>query len=150
LISENFARAKDLHPGQSLELPTPSGPVSFVIRAVVVDYSDEQGWAYIDKKFYAQYWHDDRIDMLKLFVGSTDGTPASTEAAERVADEVRKRLGTTDDGLFVVTASVWKDEVRRAISDALAVADASQLVAFIVAVLGVIGTMLAAVIDRTR
>ena len=130
----------------------------------MVDYSDEHGWLLMDRKWLHEYWQDERIDNVKLFVdagasrlvdGAT-GKSASVASAEAVAQEARRRLssaGTTggsDDGLFVATSATVKAEVRDAIDQTFKITDASQLIAFMVAVLGVIGTMLAAVIDRTR
>ncbi|MEO7096661.1 MAG: ABC transporter permease, partial [Polyangiales bacterium] len=157
LLAENFARAFSLHPGMTLDLPTPSGSKTFVIRAVVVDYSDEQGWAMIDQRWYREYWGDDRVDVIKLYLPlGSDGAPATLAEAERVAEEVRRRLATSaegaaaDDALYVITSAALKDEIRHTIDDTFAIGDASQLIAFVVAILGVVGTMLAAVLDRTR
>jgi len=153
-ISENLARPFDLHPGMSIALPTPTGEHSFKIRAVVVDYSDEHGWMLMDRMWVKQYWKDDRIDNVKLFVssGGPVGEAAPIAEAERVAEEIRRRLsaGGAGDGLFVATSSRVKAEVREAIDQTFKITDSSQLIAFIVSLLGVIGTMLAAVIDRTR
>jgi putative ABC transport system permease protein len=156
-ISENLARAFDLHPGGSIALPTPTGERWFKIRAVVVDYSDERGWMLMDRMWVKSYWYDDRIDNIKLFLagGGAPGEPAPIAEAERVAEEVRRRLSSSGgdgagDGLFVATSARVKAEVRDAIDQTFKITDSSQLIAFIVSLLGVIGTMLAAVIDRTR
>jgi putative ABC transport system permease protein len=146
LISENLAYKSGLRAGDTLELPSPTGPHRVRIVAVVVDYSSDQGWVMLDRRWAADWWRDDRVEAMHLYL-------RRGASPERVAAAVRARLAPTADGeggLFVVTQAAFKEEVRRVIHQTFGIAGASEAVALAVAVLGVIGAMLASVIDRTR
>ena len=75
------------------------------------------------------------------------------ENVDAVASRVRAALAAAtgdDGGLFVTTARVFKEEIRHVIRQTFAISKASEVVALVVAVFGVVGTMLAGVLARTR
>jgi putative ABC transport system permease protein len=142
LISENLSVRANLHPGDKYLVGTPTGPHELEVYAVVVDYSSDQGWMMIDRKWYSEYWQDELIDSVDLVFEPG----ADTENAMNV---VRGRLGDTQD-LFVSRQETLRAEVQRSVSSVFAYAKAPELITLLVAIMGVIGTMLAAVIDRIR
>ncbi|MCC7384878.1 MAG: ABC transporter permease [Deltaproteobacteria bacterium] len=142
LIGEATARGLRLRPGDHLALDTPTGAQEVEVIAVIVDYSSVQGTMMIDRRWYQSWFHDTRIDTIDLFLGS-DASP------DLVAAEVRRRLGG-DASLYVVSAAELRHEFRAALGEALAIFHAVDLVAMWVALLGVIGSMLAAILGRTR
>jgi putative ABC transport system permease protein len=142
LISENLAHFSGLEVGEKLELATPSGPKSFEVYAVVVDYSSDQGWLLMDRKWYAEYWQDEPIDAVDVYFGKDADK-------NQLAELLRSRLGE-GASIFVTTHDAMREELRGLASSLFAYAKAPELITLIVAIMGVIGTMLAAVIDRIR
>lgn len=142
LISENLAHFSGLDVGSQITLATPSGRRPFEVHAVVVDYSSDQGWLLIDRKWYAQYWNDEPIDALDVYL-------AEGADKERVAEQMRARLGESAN-IFVTSHETIRDELRSLAQSLFAYAKAPELITLVVAIMGVIGTMLAAVIDRVR
>jgi putative ABC transport system permease protein len=142
VISENTARKLRLRAGDELPIETPTGTHSFHIEAVVVDYSSDQGSALMHRKWYVEYWNDEMIDTVDLLLEDGASLP-------EVEKEVRNRLGRGSE-LFVVSARELRVEIKRILVDSLRIFRSTELIALLVALLGVIGTMLAAVIDRTR
>ncbi len=142
MLSENAARKLGKKVGDALTLETPEGPVSFEVIAVIMDYASDLGSAVIDRRWYVQYWDDELVDAIDFVL-------ERPEALESVRAEIRRRLGR-GSMLFVVSAAELRQEISRVLEDSLAVFRSSELISLLVAVLGVIGTMLAAVIDRTR
>lgn len=141
LISENFAWKTGLGPGDFVELSSPTGPHKFKVVAVVVDYSNDQGWMVIDRKWSLEYWQDPRVELLHVYLKpGVDPLVAS--------DKIRGALGNA--GVFVTTNAALKAEIRKVIEQTFGIASAAESIALIVAVLGVIGTMIATVIDRRR
>jgi putative ABC transport system permease protein len=141
LISENFSWKTGLGPGDFVELSSPTGPHKFRIVAVVVDYSNDQGWMVIDRKWSLEYWQDPRVELLHVYLRpGVDPLVA--------ADNIRRALGNA--GVFVTTNAALKAEIRKVIEQTFGIASAAETIALIVAVLGVIGTMIATVIDRRR
>lgn len=139
LISENFAWKTGLGPGDFVELGSPTGPHKFKVLAVVVDYSNDQGWMVIDRRYAIEYWQDPRVELMYVYL---------KPGVDPVAAANRIRAVTR--GTFVTTNAALKSEIRKVIEQTFGIASAAETIALIVAVLGVIGTMLATVIDRRR
>jgi putative ABC transport system permease protein len=144
-VSENFAARTGLAAGATIVLHSPTGAHAFKIAAVVVDYSSDQGWLLIDRKWFVQFWNDDRVEAVEVYLRK-GADPLAVAAA------IRRELhgGMDSGGMFVSTNAAIKDEARHTIEQTFEVSRASEIIALVVAVLGVIGTMLAAVLDRTR
>jgi putative ABC transport system permease protein len=142
IISENLSTSEKLHPGDSMTINTASGPRPFTVQAVVVDYSSDQGWMMIDSRWFHEYWHDELSDSIDLYFA--DGA-----RMDDVIKGVRARLGNTH-ALYVSPHESVREEMRGAALSVFAYAKAPELISLIVAIMGVIGTMLAAVLDRIR
>jgi putative ABC transport system permease protein len=142
LLAENSARRLGVGAGDRVTFETPTGTVDLEVVAVVVDYTSDQGAAIIDRRWYLHYWGDPMIDTIDLVL-----EPGADP--EAVRSEVKSRLGGGEQ-LFVVSAADLREEIRRILVDSLAVFRSTELIALVVALLGVIGTLLAAVLDRTR
>lgn len=142
MLSENAARKLGKSVGDSIVLDTPEGPVSFEVIAVIMDYASDLGSAIIDRRWYVALWKDEMVDAVDFVLAD----PTKLEA---VRAEIRRRLGR-GAMLFVVSAAELRQEISRVLEDSLAVFRSTELISLLVAVLGVLGTMLAAVLDRTR
>ncbi|MFT3927087.1 MAG: ABC transporter permease [Myxococcales bacterium] len=142
LISENMARINHLAAGDKIQLDTPTGSREFTVYAVVIDYSSDQGWIMMDHKWYREFWQDEQLDSVDLYFA--DGVNQET-----LVSEVRNRLGG-GESLFVSLHDAVRAEMKKVAKSIFAYAKAPELITLIVAVMGVIGTMLAAVIDRIR
>ena len=142
LIAENTARHEQLSVGDTFEFATPTGKHKFEVYAVVIDYSSDQGWFMMDRRWFNEYWQDELIDGLDLYF-----TPGADH--DNVVNVVRGRLGGVH-GLFVTLHDGLRDEMRSASKAIFSYAKAPELITLVVAIMGVIGTMLAAVIDRIR
>jgi len=143
LISENFARRTGLGPGDTVELPSPTGMHRFAIVAVIVDYSSDQGLIMMDLSTLREFWRDTRIEAVAVFAQPGVDVP-------QLVSEIRARARSQDAGLFVLEGREVKAELLQLFRQALQLSKASELVALVVALLGIIGTMAAAVLDRTR
>lgn len=142
IISGNMAHFFKLSVGDQVTLDTPNGPKKFEVYAVVVDYSSDQGTLVIDRRWYAQYWNDELIDALEVyFAPNVDG--------EALGETLRSTLGDSGS-IFVTLHDALRDELRNVARSIFAYAQAPELITLVVAIMGVIGTMLAAVIDRIR
>lgn len=142
ILADNAARRLGLTAGDELEFSTPSGRRKFGVHAVVADYTSDLGTAIIDRKWFVEAWQDELVDTVAVF--TDDGVDLAS-----VATEVRARLGN-DGALFVVTSANLRDEIRKMLVEFLQVFRSTDLIALMVALLGVVGTMLTVVIDRVR
>lgn len=142
LISEGLANLTHLTAGDELQLPTPEGMRSFPIRAVVVDYSSEIGAVFMDWTVYANVFEDHMVDMFQVYLH--DGADPET-----VRGRILAGLGTSL-GVRVVTNRAFRTYVEDVVDDAFAATRALQLVAVLIALLGIINTLLAGIMDRIR
>jgi putative ABC transport system permease protein len=142
VLSENAAHRLGRAVGDRMRLQAPLGAIEFVVRAVVVDYSSELGTGFIDQRFYLQAWGDSAIDVITLYA-----KPGIDLAA--VAGVVRQRLGG-GKALFVTQTNALRDELLRSLDEGFAYGRSLELIVLLIAVMGVVSTMVAAVIDRTR
>lgn len=142
LIGESAARGLGLAPNDVLVLDTPTGSRSYEVIAVIVDYTSVQGTIILDRRWYLEDFRDARIDTIDLFL-------SESAKIDAVAGEVRARLGR-GPSLYVVSAAEIRREFRQALGEALAIFRSVDLVGLTVALLGVVGTMLAVLFDRIR
>jgi len=141
-ISENLAHKKNLKAGGNLVLGTPKGPRAFPIVAVVVDFTSDQGFAMMDRTTYVEAYGDTLVDMFQLYL--RPGTDL-----EKTRQTLTARWGK-QFGLSVVTNRQFRAYVGGLVDNAFAITGAIQLVAVLIALLGIVNTLLAAVLDRTR
>ncbi len=142
IVSENFARRFGVGRGAVLTLDTPDGTRQFPVTAVIIDYTSDQGVIAMDRSVYTRVWNDTLVDTFKLYVPPGGDLEA---VRRRIADRFGEK-----HALFVLTNAEVKQEVVAILEQAFVVMHALELVAIIIAVLGVVNALLASVLDRTR
>jgi putative ABC transport system permease protein len=142
IVSESFQTRFEKNVNDSIELITPSGPATFKVLAIYVDYSSDIGSVLIDRALYKKYWRDELVDAFDLWL-----EPGVDMAAlvERIKNDYGERYQ-----LFISTHRELKDAVVRIMEQSFVVNYAVEIVAIIVAIFSVINTMLASVLDRSR
>jgi putative ABC transport system permease protein len=142
VVSEPFAAQFGVKPGDVITLPTPSGPVRFGIVAVVVDYLYDGGTISMDINTYQRHWGDMLADQFSVRVRPGENVDA-------VRDAIQKRLGT-DRKLYVLPALEFKNEIRKVIDQTFMFNHALSVITMTIACFGIIITLLASVLERTR
>jgi putative ABC transport system permease protein len=142
IVSETFSVKFGLREGQDLLMETPGGPRAFRIAGVFYDYTSENGMIIIDLAVYQKIWKDYRLNRATLFL----------KDPSRLG-EVRKEMVEHFSGKYRILAVAnreLRDEILRIFDQTFAIANALKVIAFIVAILGIINSMLALVIERDR
>ncbi|MDP3720296.1 MAG: FtsX-like permease family protein [Acidobacteriota bacterium] len=142
IVSEAFANKFDKQEGDTLSLPTPQGLRDFSVAAVYYDYSNDRGVVIMDVGTFRRYFGDLAPSGLAAFL---------EEGAD--PDVVRQEiLASMDEGhrAFVFTNRTLRNEVLRIFDSTFAITYALELIAIIVAMLGVAGTLLTLVLERRR
>jgi putative ABC transport system permease protein len=142
IISENLSRRRELHAGDALEIATPTGVRRYTVGAVVVDYTSDQGSVVMARDVYAEHFQDTQVDIFELYL-------ADVGRLEEVRRAITEAHGVQYD-LYVLSNSELRQEITALIDDAFSVTYAMEALAVVLALLGVINTLLAAVLDRTR
>ena len=68
MVSDNLAQLQHLTLGEMLEIPAPYGVIRLPIVGIVVDYSDQQGTILMDRALFQQYWHDDSVNVFRVYL----------------------------------------------------------------------------------
>ncbi len=143
-VSEPFANKYGITPQNNrLLLRTDQGERVFRVVAVYYDYASDAGVIVMRHETYRRYWQDDQISSLALYV---DPTKVSDLSA--FVDQLRQRFAGRD---LVISAN------RELRADALAIFErtftitgALNLLATVVAFIGVLSALMALQIERTR
>lgn len=142
VVSENVSRKFDLHVGQKFEMETPAGVARFEVGGVVVDFTSDLGVILIDWTTYQRYWRDDTVDLVDLYLDpSVD--------PESVRRAILSKYGDSHV-LFVSSKAELSARALDIIDQSFVVTYALEIVALLVAILGVMNTLLATTLDRTR
>ncbi len=141
-VNEALAAQERLKPGDRMVLPTPEGPVPFTVAVINVDYSSDSGSLLMDIHTYQKYWKEYLADSFSIKI-----KPGAR--VEDVRDGIIKRLGN-DRQLFVLPAREFRGEIRKVIDQGFSVNNAVNAITLLIACLGIVVTLLASVLERTR
>ncbi len=141
-VSETFSLKFQMREGQDLLLQTPQGPKEFRIAGVFYDYTTENGMIIIDLDIYRRTWNDVRINRAALFLRDPS----------RLEDNRKEMVGRFSDRYQVLAVSngELRDEILQIFDQTFSIAHALKVIAFVVAILGIVNSMLALVIERER
>lgn len=142
IVSDNLATLEHLHAGEIIELATPDEVLRLPIAGIVIDYSDQQGSILMERALFRQYWHDDTVDLFRVYVA-----PGASHAAVR--QEILNRVGSTTR-LFVLTNREVRDYILRLTDQWFGLTYVQIAVAVLVAVLGIVNTLTVSITDRRR
>jgi putative ABC transport system permease protein len=142
IASENFATLRRVSPGDAIHIPTPGGTLSLPLVGVVREYSDQQGALFLDRTVFARHWHDDTVDLFRVFL-----TP------EARWDDVKARiLAAFADNrrIFVLSNADVRAYVLGLTDQWFTLSWAQLAIAILVAVLGIVNSLTVSVADRRR
>jgi putative ABC transport system permease protein len=142
IISEPFANRYGKEMGDTLTLDTAAGAHDFVVNAVYYDYSNDRGVIIMDRGTFAKYYGDLPPSGIAAFL-----------KPDADADKVRSEiLASLDQGhqAFIYTNKNLRTEVLRVFDSTFAITYALEIIAIVVAMLGVAGTLLTLVLERRR
>lgn len=141
IISEPFANKHHLRTGDFITLPLGDAQVRFRIIDVFYDYGTEKGFMIIDRTRALRYLHDPAVSNLAIYV-------APGASIEQVRTEVERVAA--GHNLVIYTNRSLRAQAIQIFDRTFAITYALEVVAVIVAIIGIAGAMLTLVIDRRR
>lgn len=138
VVSETFAIKFDKRVGDVVELAHHRFPITGIYR----DYSNDRGVVVMDRALYIRSFGDDAINTIVVYL-----KPGVDRNRARVALE--RQFGAKY-GAFVVTNAEIRGEVMRIFDQTFTITYALLGVAIVVAVLGIVNTLSALILERTR
>ncbi|MBV9868357.1 MAG: ABC transporter permease [Abitibacteriaceae bacterium] len=142
LVSERFKNLLGYRSGQTLTLTTPSGPIAFLIGGVFYDYTPNECLLYMPQTLYRKYWHDYGIDGIAVYLKHD----VSTDEVKR---ELEQRFGAKYQLTLLPNREI-RASVFKTFDQTFAVTYALQLIAIIVAAIGIFDTLIALLLERSR
>jgi putative ABC transport system permease protein len=140
LVSEPLAYHLGLKPGASLQLPTPSGPLTVQVAAVFRDYASEHGRIFIDETVYRRAWPDQQASTLALFARDADVNAMRRELSELAAHHA----------IVITPAGAILQESMAVFDRTFRVTEVLRAVSLIVAFIGVLSALMALQLERGK
>jgi putative ABC transport system permease protein len=142
LVTESFSLRHQVKAGDRITLNTPQGVKEFLISGVFYDYSSDWGMVLLEKKIYQSLWGDETLHSAGIYLKEGISPEAFKEMIrERYSKPYR---------LFVVSHLELRKEVLKIFDQTFAITYALEFIAIIVAILGIINSLNALIIDRQR
>lgn len=142
VISENLSLLKNIHAGEEIEIPAPSGTLRLPVVGVTRDFSDQQGSILIDRSLYVREWKDDSANLFRVYVRpGVDQDLVRQRILERFAGHSR---------VFVLSNAEVRGFVMRLTDQWHALTYVQMVMALLVAMLGIANSMTVSIIDRRR
>jgi putative ABC transport system permease protein len=143
VVNEAFMRRFKVRRGDTISLTTPGGEVRLPILAIYFDPTfADLGTVLLDQALYRRLWRDETVNFIE---------PVLRKGADRekVIQEIRDRWGERH-ALFIATVERFRSEVDELLNQTIALAYPLIAMAISIALLGVVNSLLASVLDRTR
>lgn len=137
LVSESFTERFRAKAGDTLTLPTPSGPQRVVVAGVFADYGNERGSILVDRRQIRAWFSDDAVTNVSLYV--KPGVDADTLRAELIK---------TYPGLSIFTNTKLRSEVLRIFRQTFSITYALEVIGVTVAMTGLALTLVSVLLDR--
>ncbi|MBI4465238.1 MAG: ABC transporter permease, partial [Acidobacteria bacterium] len=130
IVSEPFANHHNVRTGQTLSLETPSGKVSFRVAGIYYDYTNDRGAIVLDRAVYRRLFHDDTATALGVYL-------QPDADAEQVRAELWKRLGEQNYQYLITHNAALQKIVLQVFDRTFSITYALEVVAILVAALGI-------------
>lgn len=142
LVTESFSLRHNVKAGNRIRLNTPQGEREFFISGVFYDYSSDWGMVLLEKKLFQSLWKDETLHSAGIYL--KEGF-----SQESFKEMIRERY-SKPYRLFVVSHRELRNEVLKIFDQTFAITYALEFIAIIVAVLGIINSLNALIIERQR
>jgi putative ABC transport system permease protein len=143
IVSEPFANRLDLPPrGGTVTLYTNIGPRSFDVVGIYYDYASSEGAVIMAIEDYVRFWNDDAVTALAVHL-----EPGAD--ADSVARNLEDALAPVQR-LFVRPNQALREAVLVIFDRTFAITGALQMMATVVAFIGVLSALLSLQLDKQR
>ncbi|HEV7967837.1 MAG TPA: FtsX-like permease family protein [Candidatus Acidoferrales bacterium] len=142
LVSRNFALRWGVGVGSQLTLESPTGALERPILGFLDDYRSEKGTIFMDRELYKKYWADDAVDFIDV-----DLNPGADQLAMKQQIE---QLTAGSFHAFVYTNAEFKRWISSLVDQFFTLNYMQLVVAVLIAILGIVNTLLISVSERRR
>jgi putative ABC transport system permease protein len=142
LVSEPLAYRHGLHPGDSITLLTEAGRRAFQIAGIYSDYGSDQGVVMLDLAQYQAAWNDPSISSVGLYA-------APGVDVDALVQQLRG-LVSADQVITIRSNRTLRETSLEIFDRTFAITTVLQLLATIVAFVGILAALMALQLERAR
>ena len=141
IVSEAFSLKHRVSVGDILNLQTLNGPTKFEVSAVYFDYSRERGYIILDRTTFLKYYKENQINSFVIYLND-----------KSKLNQVRKEvLKTLDEHRLIIRSNTeLKKQVLEVFDKTFAITYSLEIIAILVAVLGLFNTLVSLILERKR
>jgi putative ABC transport system permease protein len=142
IVSEPFANQFDLRRGSEVTLYADDGPHTFRVAGVYYDYASSQGKVIMSLPIYRRLWKDDALTAVSLRLAPGTQTDQVTHGLQDALGPIQR--------LFVRPNQALRDDALAVFDRTFAITGALQLLATVVAFIGVLSALLSLLLEKQR
>lgn len=146
ILSEVLANALHVTRGSRLSVMTPLGEKPLTVLGVFFDYATDGGKLVVDRSLYQRWWNDDGATLFPVYAA-----PGADLGQVRLA--ILNTLAQETEGLrstTVLTNGELREEILRIFDRTFTLTYVLEAIAVIIAMLGIINTLVTSVVERRR
>ena len=141
-ISEPLAYKHGLSVGDTIAFTTEQGKQEYAISGIYYDYSSDAGKIIMAQSVYAQYWHDDTIASLGLYLKNADDKDVVMTAV--------KAIVTDTAGITVTDSATIRGNVLDLFDRTFLITRVLEFLAIIVAFIGILSALMAYQLEKIK
>ena len=142
LISEVLSESLQLGKGDVLSIPTPQGNIPFPIMGVFYDYATDGGKIVMDHLLYEQFWGKAGATVLAVYLDPQ-------VHPDQFRREVQEGIGLRYSVSLISNAEL-RQEILEIFDRTFRVTHGLELIALVVAILGIVNTLITSILERQR
>ncbi|KAB8143352.1 ABC transporter permease [Chloroflexia bacterium SDU3-3] len=142
VVSEPLSYRRGLHAGDVLQITTDRGPRALPIAGVFTDYASDQGRVFMSIETYQSLWDDPAISSLAVYAAPGQGVDALVE-------RLRAEVGA-GQVVQVRSNQALREQSLVVFDRTFAITRVLQLLAMIVAFIGILSALMALELERGR
>ncbi|NWF91402.1 MAG: ABC transporter permease [Syntrophaceae bacterium] len=142
LVTESFSLRHQVKAGDRIRLDTPQGEKELLVSGVFYDYSSDWGMVLMEKRLFQSLWNDETIHSAGIYL--MEGT-----SVEAFKEAIREKY-SKPYRLFLASHRELRNEILRIFDQTFAITYSLELIAIIIAILGIINSLNALIIERQR
>src|SRR5207244_1226049 len=139
MVSESFATKFGKGVGDVVTLPVARGVARFPITGIYRDYSNDRGVVFMNRPLYVRLYEDDTINTIVIYLRPDVNRTSARRELERI-------FGPRYHA-FTVTNGEVRAEVMKIFDQTFLITYALLAVAIVVAVLGIVNTLAALILE---
>ena len=146
LVSEVLANRLGLVTGALVTVTTPRGVKAIPVEGIFYDYATDGGKMVIERTLYRQFWDDDRVTVFAIYLKpSVDG-----EGVRQTVSHALVNRQTDMAPPVIIRNRELRQEILHIFDRTFALTYVLEAIAVLVAVLGIVNTLVTAVLERRR